>query len=424
MKMHNQSGRHTGASLFGLTAVLLICLLAALPVAAEKVTINWWFSESDYIPNVFIPAFEKAHPNIDIEYTLVSGGKQDKILAAFLGGTAPDIFWGWPEERIMLPEAGMSLPLDRYLSEWDAYSDFFPGSWLSNEWKGKHYGIPFYLDLRDLLYRKDIFEEVGLDSSTSPQDWQALRDAAKKITRYDQDGAIVRTGLNINDSANDFAPFLWQAGGDFLTEDYTKANMTSKDSLRALEFYAKLALEDRVSPPMGTADSWGKAFWTGTEGMVYANAAVPFRVKTNMPDLYNQVGAGIPPMDKQRKVMLHADYFAISRTSKHPDEAFEVLKAFFAPDNFEKYSASTGGTPTRRSLMESDYALDNPVMLDLLKAAPYGRPQPPVKESPVFFDLTGEMLTNVLSGKVAPRNAAETFDQKMNAALAEMYKKK
>ncbi len=398
-------------------SVLLAFVAISPALAQETVKITWWYNANDFIQNELIPAFEAENPHIDVEYVVVDGSKQDKILAAFLGGTAPDIFWGWPEERIMLPEAGMVLPLDAYLEEWEATDDFFEGAWASARYMGKTYGIPYYLDLRALLYRKDLFDEVGLDSSRPPQSWDELTEAATKIVRRDSNDAIVRAGIHLDPTANSFAPFLWQAGGSFLTSDHSAGNMLSPDSLRALEYFSQLVLEHRVSPAGGFPDAWGKGFWSGSLGMIYANSAVPSRVKANAPEFYDLVGSGLPPKEKERAVLLHADYFAINANSEHPDEAFELLKFFFRPDNLEKFSAVNGTTPPRKSLMMSDYAADNPAMLQILEAAPYGRTQPPMRDSTQFFSATSEMLTAVLNAEMAPRAAAERFNARINALL-------
>lgn len=397
---------------------MVLTMVSVSPVfAQEKIKLTWWFGANDFIQNELIPAFEAEHPHIEVEYVVVSGGKQDKILAAFIGGAAPDIFWGWPEERVMLPKAEMVLPLDGYLEEWEATDDFFEGAWESARFMGKTYGIPYYLDLRALLYRRDIFDEVGLDSARPPQDWDELTEAATKIVRRGSDDAIVRAGIHLDPSANSFAPFLWQAGGGFLNPDFTAGSMRSADSLKALEYFAQLVLEHRVSPAGGFADAWGKGFWSGGLGMLYANSAVPSRVKANAPDFYDLVGSGLPPKEKERAVLLHADYFAISATSEHPDEAFELLKFLFRPENLEKFSAQNGATPPRKSLMMSEYAAENPAMLQILEAAPYGRTQPPLEDSPAFFSATREMLSAVLGGEMAPRAAAERFDAQINSVL-------
>lgn len=388
----------------------------------QKIQLTWWWDSSpstvDFARNELIPAFESLYPHITVEYVPITD-KQDKIAAAFLGGVAPDIFGGWPEERIMLPERGMVIPLDRYLADWRDAADFVEGAWASMQYKGRTYGIPYYLDLRTIIYRKDFFEEVGIDSAQPPQTWEELLRAAKKLTRYHEDRSIQRAGLDVAPNANHFAPYLWQAGADFVNPEVTKSTMLTEDALRALAFYGSLVTEHQVSPPTGMPGAWASDFWGGRLAMIYANSAVPFRTKQNMPDVYPHVGSGLPPKDVQRAVMLHSDYLVISATCKHPEEAFEFLKFFFQTDNLERFVSKDGLTPPRKSVMRSTYARENPVLQQIILAAPFGRTQPPMENSPAFFEYTREMLTSVLSGAKSPRQAAETFGQKMNATLAE-----
>lgn len=394
--------------------------------SAEKVKLTWWWGvdpgQQQFIEKTLIPNFEAAHPDITIDFVPRTGDKEDKLFAAFLAGTAPDIFGGWPEERAMFPQKKMDIPLDSYLATWDGYDDFFAGAWDSTKYNGHIYGIPYYLDLRTIVYRKDFFADVGLDNKQPPQDWRQLVDAAQKLTIKDAQGKLVRAGINVAPDANNFSPYLWQAGGYFVSEDLSKSTMSEPDALRALRFYQSLVREYGVSPAAGVSDSWGGAFWDGREAMVYANSAVPGRVKSTHPDLYAQTGSGLPPMDKARAAMLHADYLVISATSKHPNEAFEFLKFLFKPENLVALDAIDNLTPPLKSLVHSQYAQENPVMLQMLEAAPYGSAGRILLDTTAFFKYTKEMLTDVLSGAADPATAAAHYDQEMNAALADAIK--
>ena len=124
-----------------------------------------------------IEAFEKANPNIDIEYQEMpnsSGQQHDQYVTAFSSkSTEIDVFDAdvvWPAE---FAQANYALELDR-LIEKDGIKmeDFFPGTVQAGKFSGKQWAMPKYMDAGLLYYRTDIVQ-------TPPKTWDELIAAAK-----------------------------------------------------------------------------------------------------------------------------------------------------------------------------------------------------------------------------------------------------
>src|SRR5947199_387045 len=54
-------------------------------------------------------------------------------------------------------------------------------------WKGKIYGIPWYIETRILYYHKDLFEKAGVKAPTLWAEWV---EAARKLTQGEQFGTL------------------------------------------------------------------------------------------------------------------------------------------------------------------------------------------------------------------------------------------
>ncbi|MFB3892563.1 MAG: extracellular solute-binding protein [Phycisphaerae bacterium] len=82
---------------------------------------------------------------------------------------------------------------------------------------GKIYGIPAIGAVHALLYRKDLFQQAGLDPERPPATWEELMDYARKLTwpQRGQFGFMVPGG---GGAGWRWSNFVWQAGGDIVRQ--------------------------------------------------------------------------------------------------------------------------------------------------------------------------------------------------------------
>ena len=110
------------------------------------------------------------------------------------------------------------------------------------------WALPGDLSVRVLLWRKDLFQEAGLDPERPPQDWEELYQYARKLS----DPARNRYGLNMTSgqyASWDFMAFLWSAGGEAVVKNDQGewvAAYGSREAAEALDFYTRLATEEWI----------------------------------------------------------------------------------------------------------------------------------------------------------------------------------
>jgi multiple sugar transport system substrate-binding protein len=139
-------------------AVLLVCL-AALGAAARPastagtstVTLSGWSSSpaEEALLREMVATFERTHPGIDVDYSVINGDYPTAMLARFAAHNPPDVFY---VDSSVAPEwarQGILEPLNRFVA------------------KTKFDTKPFYPRLLDAF-------EVGRTIYGFPKDWSPL----------------------------------------------------------------------------------------------------------------------------------------------------------------------------------------------------------------------------------------------------------
>ena len=213
-----------------------------------------------------IREFKRLNP--DIELSAFSGisiqniGGESRLMLAIAGGAAPDVLRINFRMSDTYIQQNFLYPLDRYIERDPQYKSIAgylksvpealhplllrEGPAIDKFKAGKHIwmlgGQPM---IRVLHWRKDVFQEAGLDPERPPKNWDELLQFARQLS----DPAQNRYGLNIStgrQSAWDFLPYLWGAGGDAVVkgkDGLWRAAFGSREAAVALEFYVRLAME-------------------------------------------------------------------------------------------------------------------------------------------------------------------------------------
>ncbi|WP_439676333.1 extracellular solute-binding protein [Embleya sp. MST-111070] len=265
-------------------AVAGIALAACAPGTASKTksadeqtgTLKvWLYDEANRAPKekvvgAAVADFKAAHPKVNVEVGYIptdAGPRAEKMKGAFNDpNSAPDVVEFGNTDLFGYVQAGGLADISGDLSNWSEASDLPKDLKDTTLVDGKIYGLPWWLGLRSLYYRTDVFTELGLKPPTS---YAELVDAAKKVRQAKPDMLGIAVGGKYTFGG---LPFLWANGGEIATQQGGKyaAAIDSPQSQAGVKAYTDLFAKD-ICPPQQCADLTGgktvEAFAAGTAGM-------------------------------------------------------------------------------------------------------------------------------------------------------------
>ncbi|MFD4505034.1 extracellular solute-binding protein [Streptomyces sp. NPDC058457] len=233
----------------------------------------WLFQEVGNDPkqkvvDSVVAAFEKAHTGteVDVEYIPVDTRAQ-RVKAAFNDpASAPDVMeYGNTDTAGYVHDGGL-LDVTKEFAAWPAAKDTDPTARQSVTVAGKVYGAPFYVGVRALYYRTDVFRELGLKPPTTIAELASTARAVRKA-RPDLYGLVVGGAYTYG-----AMPFIWADGGELATAkggSYTSA-IDSAAAQKGIKAYTSLFGDDNC-PAAKCAGFGGNdtvtAFAAGKAGM-------------------------------------------------------------------------------------------------------------------------------------------------------------
>ncbi|MFI5940036.1 extracellular solute-binding protein [Streptomyces uncialis] len=244
----------------------------------------WLFQEVNNKPKQevvdrAVADFKKANDGADVkvEYIPVET-RAEKIKAAFNDPkSAPDIIeYGNTDTAGYVKDGGLA-DITKEFGEWTESKDTDPTARESVTVDGKVYGAPYFVGVRALYYRTDIFKDLGLDV---PKTQAELISTAKKIRAEKPELYGLAVGGAYTYGA---MPFLWSHDGNIATESggtYRSA-IDSAAAQKGIKAYTSLFGDDNC-PASKCAGMGGNdtvtAFASGKAGMAiggdFSHAAV------------------------------------------------------------------------------------------------------------------------------------------------------
>ena len=181
--------------------------------SGEKVELTMWGSWSgDQVAQLEkqLDGFNNSQDTYHVTY-MVQDGMEQKLLTAIASNEVPDIvLWDRFNTGVYAPKGALA-PLDEYIAKDNVdMSQFYEPAVDEMTSADVVYGIPLTVDSRVLFYNKDLLDEAGVDPA-SITDWDSLRDAAVKLTKWDGD-KLIQSGFSLKDVGL-FNNWIGQAGG-------------------------------------------------------------------------------------------------------------------------------------------------------------------------------------------------------------------
>lgn len=336
---------------------------------SEPVTITFasWHTAGSDVFEALRNQFQELHPNISVDFEEVPAEEfTDRLTTRIAGGNPPDVAYMDQGAVVDFASRNALVELGPYVEQSAAVvvEDYVPAFLNASLWEDKLYGLPVSGETTGLFYRTDLFEAAGI--ANPPTTWEEFEAAAQALTNTDTRtyGFI----MFATEAAYYWYPWLWQNGGELLSEDGTQIAFNSDAGKEAAEFYVRLA--DYSPSDYLNSNSWdGRiAFAEGQVAMYVAGAWFAGTLMSEFPDVTDLWSAAPLPERVRCATTVAGDTFVIPAASQNHDASWKWIEFLSAPQNLLLLTqgtpeAPTTLLPTRTSLLENPATFaNNPLM--------------------------------------------------------------
>ncbi|KUN19032.1 sugar-binding protein [Streptomyces antibioticus] len=375
-----------------------------------------------------IADFEKANPDIDVEYVgIPAADYQSKVETAIQGGGLPDVggvgaamIASFSAQKVLEPvdDRLAESSLDGKLNE-----DMLTSLKAAGGVDDTLYSVPTSANNGVLYYRTDLFQKAGLDEPTT---WDTFYEAAEKLTnaKKNQFGYTIRGGAGSIAQALD--AMYGQSGiTSFWNGDKTTVN--DPKNVEALEKYA--ALYKRATPSADLNNDFTKmvAQWdSGTIGMLNHNlGSYQDHVKSLGVEKFRGIPQPTGPSGKRVQVSNPVDGIGLFKSSKNKEAAWKFIEFAVSHAENSKFNESAGQVPANNEAAKDAWiAKAEPTKL---AAAALNDGSTTIVQLPYYLPDWGTIskadnepnFQKVLLGKMSAKDFLDTLADQLNDAQAE-----
>jgi len=393
-----------------------------------KTSITVWEGFTDVEGNAFhhlVNEFNSSHKNIHVSVLETNNDYAlQKVLTAVRGGTPPDVaylYGSWAPNVAKIPSVvDLSSVVKKPSVHWQ---DFYPGEREVTTVNGKVIGMPALVDNLAIVYNKSLFQKAGVAPPSPTWTWDDFRAAAKRLT----DPATKQFGWSYAADASEdtvwrWEAMLWEAGGQILNSNDTKAAFDSPAGLRAMTMLKQMAVDDKSVYVDTTNSKYMDLFNSNKIGLLVtgpwdlSSVHVPYGVQI-MPT-FSGSSAG-------HQSISGPDNWVVFNNGDTQTKAAETFVTWLtAPNQVKSFSLATGDLPTRQSIGNDPAVVEQmnknlpglKTFIENLKNVKQARPQ--VTVYPQISQALGNDIVGVLLGKMSPQQALSQSATATNQALA------
>jgi ABC-type glycerol-3-phosphate transport system substrate-binding protein len=336
------------------------------------------------------------------------------------GNNAPDVAYVNASDTADYAARGAAVDLQNYIDRSDVVDpdDYVDAFKTFVTYDGKMWGLPMGGETTGLFYRTDMFEDAGIDGP--PTTWDEFEETAAALT--DEAAGTYGYELFATEAAYYWYPWLYQAGGDLLSED-EEILFTSDEAKEAADFY--VGLTDYAPADYLNSNSWdGRvAFAEGQVGMYMAGAWFAGTLAEEFPDIDGKwATAPLPEGPAGCKTTIAGDSLVMMDQTENPDAAWLWMEFLSQPEVLARLTYETEGTllPPLTSLLEGDEITEEkPVLqgfIDLMECGVASTVSNP--KFPRIETILNEELAKAMYGDQSAEEALDNAAQQAEAILA------
>ncbi|GHC64178.1 extracellular solute-binding protein [Streptomyces violaceochromogenes] len=420
----------------GLTALAALLATACAPQTSSNSSSDkdektgtlrvWLFQEVGNAPkekvvDSVVAGFEKAHKGtkVDVEYIPIDTRAQ-RVKAAFNDpASAPDVMeYGNTDTAGYVKDGGL-LDVTKEFGDWSEAKDTDPTAKQSVTVDGKLYGAPFYVGVRALYYRTDVFTELGL---SVPKTMDELASTARAIRAAEPElyGLVVGGAYTYG-----AMPFVWANGGELANgkSGSYASGIDSPEARKGIKAYTSLFGDDNCPAAkcagMGGNDTIS-AFAAGKAGMAiggdFSHTAVEagkVKGKYAVVPLPGVKSGSIAP------AFAGGNNIGVLKSTSHRTLAVQLMEQLASKKTQGELFDAMGFLPTFTDVRQQ-VARQEPFVKPFVRTLSAGTKFVPA--SPAWAQIDSSlvlptMFQEVISGKKDVAKASDDAAKKMNDAF-------
>ncbi|SMQ16650.1 carbohydrate ABC transporter substrate-binding protein, CUT1 family [Streptomyces sp. Ag82_O1-12] len=420
----------------GLTALAALLATACAPQTSSNSSSDkdektgtlrvWLFQEVGNAPkqkvvDSVVAGFEKDHKGtkVDVEYIPIDTRAQ-RVKAAFNDpASAPDVMeYGNTDTAGYVKDGGL-LDVTKEFGDWAEAKDTDPTAKQSVTVDGRLYGAPFYVGVRALYYRTDVFKELGLSVPRTMDELastaRAIRAAKPELYGLVVGGAYIYGAM----------PFVWANGGELASgkSGSYASGIDSPQARKGIKAYTSLFGDDNCPAAkcagMGGNDTIS-AFAAGKAGMAiggdFSHTAVEAgKVKGDyaVVPLPGVTSGSIAP------AFAGGNNIGVLKSTSHRTLAVRLMEQLASKKTQGELFDAMGFLPTFTDVRQQ-VARQEPFVKPFVRTLSAGTRFVPA--SPAWAQIDSSlvlptMFQEVISGKKDVAKASDDAAQKMNDAF-------
>lgn len=381
----------------------------------DVVTIEYWQQHDQQKVEVIddlIEIFEDENPDIRVNHSSYPYDQfQEQVATNAAADAGPDIinlFYGWAPLYI---QEGFLQPLSQEAFPHEEIEDEFFPMVESVKVDDEYWVLPTGVRTLALYMNEELFEEVGLDIESPPEDWDELVEYAQQATVLDDNGYLEIGGLGWQHDSQGHHWFrdglLRQAGADGVSDDLqTVLWNESPAGLEAFEYWLSFPMEHNTSEP-NFYDHDSTAFG---QGFLAMNVDGSFRISTyesDYPDLEYQIA----PLPSHEEESTPGSFWANGITAGVEGDELEAAEKFLqfliSEEAMEKWIENVGELPAKEEVALQEKYVEDPLYGPFIE-------QLPIANAHFFVDEIREQEVMINAAEDVLNRGAdpeEAFDQ-------------
>lgn len=327
--------------------------------AQEPVTLKFMFWGGPEAPSDWdrvVSRFQAAgHENVTVEYIHQPDEYETKLNTLIAAGDAPDVvLMNGPMVTAYGADGSILDQTPFYEAAGEAPEDIFVEAAIRRI-NGEVSCVASGVHSMMMYYNKRLFDESGVAYPPHEQDqawtWDEFADAARQMTTGE--GISKRYGAYIPPWPTIWRVFVESNGGSYYNDDFTAINLDQPEAVEVFQNLADLRLVDGSVPRLDVIDSLGWDIFLQTD-----RAAMFIDGTFDMTYMKEWWGddLALAVLPRYDKYVTHPiiDCATISKTTEHPQEAFDLVRFMAEPTNWLDDYQSGRITPSAREYLFGD----------------------------------------------------------------------